>query len=139
MSRSPEPDPQKIELRSGGFDENAPTPATPSSRPEWDEARHEEALDFHRQQNQRPGMEEAAARRNQYCPKCRGVVDWRAERCPHCAAPIPSELRDYYNFSDFEAPVERSDLGPILTALVLVALVVLGLGFGAYWLLARLF
>src|SRR5262245_61391610 len=114
---------ERIERRTEGFDESKPTPATPSTREGWDRERHREAIDFHNAQNERAGMKEAA-RRNQYCPKCRGVVDWKATRCPHCGADIAVELRDYYNFSDFEPPVDRSDVGPILTALLIAAVVV---------------
>lgn len=122
------PTPRVVETSTRGFDAAAPTPATPSERAHWDRERHGEALEFHRQQNDRAGMDEVA-RRNQYCPACRGVVDWRAESCPHCKAPIPQELRDYYNFSDFEAPVDRSDLLPILTVLALA----LGVLAAAVW------
>ena len=130
-TRSESPRNEKaIDSATSGFDEHARTPATPSERAEWDKRRHSDAIEFHRQQNLRSGMDEVA-RRNQYCPKCRGVVDWKAETCPHCGAPIPAEMRDYYNFSDFEPPVDRRDLAPILTlfgiGLVAVALLIWGL------------
>lgn len=112
---------ERIERRTSGFDEAQPTPKTPSTREGWDAQRHAEALEFHRAQNERAGMREGVARRNQYCPACRGVAAWDAERCPHCGAEIPRERRDYYNFSDFEPPVDRRELGPILTAVVLAA------------------
>jgi ribosomal protein S27AE len=121
----PSRDVKGVDSATSGFDGAARTPETPSERAEWDQGRHGEALEFHRQQNRRSGMDEVA-RRNQYCPKCRGVVDWKAEACPHCGAPIPPELRDYYNFSDFEPPVDRRDLAPILTIFA-VGVVVAGL------------
>jgi hypothetical protein len=134
-------DPKKrVETRTQGFDETARTPATPSDRPEWRRDRHEESLDYHRRQNERQGMDDPA-RRNQYCPRCRGVVDWTAETCQHCGAPIPPELRDYYNFSDFEPPVDRRDLAPILTALAVGLAVVAAAGFGLWklveWLVSK--
>jgi hypothetical protein len=135
MSDPQSPEPRKgVEHATGGFDPAARAPATPSERPEWEKSRHEAALEFHRQQNQRAGMEEVA-RRAQYCPKCRGVVDWKAETCPHCGAPIRSELRDYYNFSDFEPPVDRRELLPILTVAAIVLVVVGLVVFGAIALL----
>ena len=113
-----------IESQTPGFDPTKPTPAHPSTREGWDPSRHEGALEFHRQQNARPGMEDPA-RRNQYCPKCRGVVAWTAERCPHCSAEIPRELRDYYNFSDFEPRLDKKEVGPIVIA-ALVAVLAIG-------------
>jgi preprotein translocase subunit Sss1 len=119
--------PQKrVEARTEGFDETQPTPRTPSTREGWDKTRHEDALEFHKRQNERAGMREEVARRNQYCPKCRGVVEWNLRACPHCGAEIPEQLRDYYNFSDFEPKVDRKELAPILTAFA-VGLALLGL------------
>ncbi len=117
------PKPQRqTEARTPGFDEAKPTPSTPSTRDGWDADRHRDSIEFFTAQDQRPGARDETARRNQFCPKCRGVVDWTAVHCPHCDAEIPRALRDYYNFSDFEAPVDRRDLGPILTALALLVL-----------------
>jgi hypothetical protein len=135
--RDPDTTPRdRIETRTSGFDDAAPTPATPSERADWDKKRHEAALEFHRKQNERPGMHGDVARRNQYCPGCRGVIDWRAETCPHCGAAVPAEMRDYYNFSDFEAPVERGDLLPIVTAFAVIA-VALGAVVAGLWFLVR--
>jgi hypothetical protein len=125
---------KKIESSTSGYDESKRAPATPSERPEWEKQRHADALAYHTQQNERAGMAEAEARRNQYCPSCKGVVDWKSERCPHCGAAIPKDLRDYYNFSDFEAPVDRKELLPILTVFGIFALVAGGLALGGYFL-----
>lgn len=122
----------RIETRSGGFDESARTPATPSDRAEWERERHADALEYHKKQNERAGMDGQLARRNQYCQKCKGVVAWNVERCPHCQAEIKTELRDYYNFSDFEAPVDRRELLPILTAFLVIAAAVGALGWGLF-------
>ncbi|MFN0205421.1 MAG: hypothetical protein ACKVS6_03805 [Planctomycetota bacterium] len=128
-----------FESQTLGYDPARPTPATPSDRAEWERNRHAEAIEFHNKQNERAGMEGDVARRNQYCPACRGVVDWKAEKCPHCGAAIEAKLRDYYNFSDFEAPVERSELLPILTAFLIligiVGLLIFGIWLVANWLL----
>jgi len=121
MAQSPEPGSKRVETRTEGFDDSKPTPKTPSTREGWDPARHQGAVEFHQQQNARAGMRGDVARRNQYCPACRGVVEWNAERCPHCGAAISAEHRDYYNFSDFEPPVDRRELAPIVTAFVVIA------------------
>jgi len=121
-----------IESQTSGFDEKRPTPAHPSTREGWDPSRHQDALDFHARQNERAGMDDPKSRRNQYCPKCRGVVAWTAERCPHCDAEIPRELRDYYNFSDFEPRLDKREAAPIVgAALLLIGAIgaVLVLGF----------
>ncbi|MBI3817792.1 MAG: hypothetical protein HY286_03795 [Planctomycetes bacterium] len=140
MSESAPDEPKRFEARTPGFDEGARTPETPSERAEWNKSRHADALEYHKKQNARPGMDDAPARRNQYCPKCKGVVDWQSEICPHCKTTIPVELRDYYNFSDFEPPVDRRELLPVITAFAIVAsilgLVIWGLVALVRWMIA---
>ena len=139
MAQSPEPRSKRVEKRTEGFDESKPTPKTPSTREGWDPARHQDAIEFHERQNERAGMRGEVSRRNQYCPSCRGVVEWNAERCAHCGAEIPIERRDYYNFSDFEPPVDRRELAPIVTAFVVIAGLLALLVWGAVALLGWIF
>ena len=120
-------------------DETTPRPKSYGNMSEdhWSrtrEAVNAESLEYYRQRNLAPGVEEGGEARNFYCMECDGVVPWddfKGDQCPHCGAAIEGTARRYFNWVEIDRvpPRDRTALAlagalVLLVLLLVVALVV---------------